>query len=77
MEILKNMKKIVIYGILLTALLLLNATGCLKESDTCHRFIHFTNNSGKDVYYSFDYIDNMGGSYNPASAPEMFKIKNN
>lgn len=70
------MKKIAIYGILLSALLLLNATGCLKESDTCHWFIHFTNNSGKDIYYKFR-IFNEIGEYNPAFAPEMHKIKNN
>lgn len=71
------MKKITIYGILFSLIFLFNATGCLREeSDTCHRYIHFTNNSGKDVYHQIR-IFNEVGEYNPALSPREFKIKNN
>ncbi len=69
------MKKIVLYGLTFSLFLLLNASGCSKESDTCHQFIHFTNNSGNDVYFRISFIDEVG-EYNPALSPEIFKVKN-
>lgn len=69
------MRKLIIYAIAACAFLLFNASGCnTKESDTCHRFIHFTNNSGKDVYFSFSVAGGIPSS-NPTTAPEYYKIK--
>lgn len=70
------MKKTIIYTLLFSLFLLLNASGCFKESDTCHRFIHFTNNSGSDVYFRISFIDEVG-EYNPALSPGFFKVKKN
>lgn len=69
------MKKTTIYILLFISFFLFIATGCSKESDTCHRFINFTNNSGKDVYYSIRIFDVIG-EYNPALSPETFKVEN-
>ena len=65
------MKKTTISILLFTSFFLFIATGCVKESDTCHRFIHFTNNSGKDVYYNIRIFDVIG-DYNPSLSPETF-----
>lgn len=70
------MRNLIIYAIAACAFLLFNASGChTKESDTCHRFIHFTNESGRDVYYLIHIFDEIG-EYNPALSPAKFKIKN-
>lgn len=69
------MKKTIIYTLLFSLLILFIATACVKESDTCHRFIHFTNNSGNDVYYSITIFDEIGEG-SPALAPEVFTVKN-
>jgi hypothetical protein len=50
------------------------ANRCYPENEDCHRYIHFINNSEKD--YGFSIFDEIG-AYNPGSAPEMFKLKNN
>jgi|LFRM01.1.fsa_nt_gb hypothetical protein len=70
------MKKTIIYTLLFSLLFLFIATACVKESDTCHRFIHFTNNSGNDVYYSVTYIDEIE-EYNLTLSPGFLKVKKN
>ena len=70
------MKKTIIYTLFFGLFFLFIATACVKESDTCHRFIHLTNNSGSDVYFRISFIDEVG-EYNPALSPETFKVKKN
>lgn len=70
------MKKINFYGILFASIILFSANRCHPENDDCHRFIHFTNKSGKDIYYIFNIFDEIN-EYNPALAGEMNRIKNN
>lgn len=69
------MKKTIIYTLFFGLFFLFIATACVKESDTCHRFIHFTNNSGNDVYYNITIFDEIGEG-SPALAPEVFTVKN-
>lgn len=70
------MRNLIIYAIAACSFLLFNASGChTKESDTCHRFIHFTNESGRDVYYLINIFDEIE-EYNPALSPVTYKIKN-
>lgn len=42
------MRKIIIYVITACLFLLHSAFGCYKETEDCHRYIHFTNNSQND-----------------------------
>lgn len=67
------MKKTIIYIIMVCSFLSINASSCHKESDNCHRYIHFTNNSGKDLYYQFNIFDEIREN-NPALFPSSYLI---
>ncbi|HHV86494.1 MAG TPA: hypothetical protein GXX42_11880 [Petrimonas sp.] len=70
------MRKIIIHVIIVCSFLLYNASSCYKESDDCHRYIHFTNNSGRDIYYQFNIFDEIS-EYNPALSPSIYTINKN
>lgn len=72
------MKIIKTFVILCTPILLFCANSCrnLTEDENCHRWIRFSNNSEKDIYYSFNIFDEIP-EYNPGSSPIEWRIEKN